>query len=105
LPFCTSRHEHDARWWRERFASVAGKEAREAVSVLRREIAERAAKPLPANAWMASRQPRRIRSCRGGFDSAHNSYADFLALALSDGGAWPRDPEARYLELTTARPG
>ena len=48
LPFYTSHHEHDARWWRERFASAAGREAREAVSVLRREVAERAAKPLPA---------------------------------------------------------
>lgn len=47
LPFYISRHEHDARWWRERFASAAGQEAREAVSVLRREVAERAAKSLP----------------------------------------------------------
>jgi hypothetical protein len=44
----TSRHEHDARWWRERFVSAAGREAREGLSVLRREVAERAAKPLPA---------------------------------------------------------
>jgi hypothetical protein len=42
---------------------------------------------------------------RGGFDSADASYADFLARALSDGGTWPRDPEARYLELTASRPG
>jgi hypothetical protein len=48
LPFYTSRHEDDARWWQERFASVAGPQARDAVSVLREEIADRAAKPLPA---------------------------------------------------------
>ena len=27
LSFYTSRHEQDARWWRERFFSVAGPEA------------------------------------------------------------------------------
>src|ERR1700733_6827509 len=48
MPFYTSRHEHDARWWQERFASVAGSQAGAAVSVLRDEIADRAAKPLPA---------------------------------------------------------
>ena len=36
LPFYTSRHDQDARWWRERFASIAGQEARDGVSVLRR---------------------------------------------------------------------
>ena len=48
LPFYTSRHDQDARWWRERFASIAGQEARDGVSVLRDEVAQRAAKPLPA---------------------------------------------------------
>jgi len=48
LPFYTSRHEHDARWWQQRFASVAGPQARDGISVLRREIADRAGKPLPA---------------------------------------------------------
>lgn len=38
---------------------------------------------------------------RGGFDPATGSYADFLARALSDRNIWPRDLEARYLELTT----
>ena len=48
MPFYTSRHEHDAQWWQERFASVARQQARDAVSVLRDEVADRAAKPLPA---------------------------------------------------------
>jgi hypothetical protein len=48
MPFYTSRHSGDTRTWRERFESAAGPEARDAVSVLRREVAERAAKPLPA---------------------------------------------------------
>jgi hypothetical protein len=48
LPFYTSRHEHDARWWQERFAAAAGQPARDGVGVLRDEVADRAAKPLPA---------------------------------------------------------
>lgn len=48
LPFYTSRHEQDARWWQERFSSTAWQRARDGVAVLRREVAERAAKPLPA---------------------------------------------------------
>jgi hypothetical protein len=48
LPFYTSRHEHDARWWQERFASTAGQQARDGVSVLREEVADLAVKPLPA---------------------------------------------------------
>ena len=40
---------------------------------------------------------------RGGFDPASGSYADFLARALSDASIWPRDLEARYLELTATR--
>src|SRR3984885_7662416 len=48
MPFYTSRHEHDARWWQEQFASIAGPQARDGVSVLHDEIADRAAKPLPA---------------------------------------------------------
>ena len=48
LPFYTSRHEQDARWWQERFASVAGQQARDGVSVLREEVADQAVKPLPA---------------------------------------------------------
>jgi hypothetical protein len=48
LPFYTSRHEHDARCWQERLASAAGRPARDAVGVLRDEVADRAAKPLPA---------------------------------------------------------
>jgi len=48
LPFYTSRHEQDARWWQERFALVAGQQARDGVSVLREEVADRAVKPLPA---------------------------------------------------------
>jgi hypothetical protein len=47
LPFYTSRHERDARWWQDRFAS-AGQDAHDGLSVLRDEIADRAAKPLPA---------------------------------------------------------
>jgi hypothetical protein len=48
LPFYTSRHDQDARWWQERFAAIAGREAHDGVSVLRHEVARRAAKPLPA---------------------------------------------------------
>src|SRR5271154_5710520 len=48
LPFYTSRHEHDAPLWQERFASVAGPQARDGVAVLRDEVAHRAVKPLPA---------------------------------------------------------
>ena len=48
LPFYTSRHEQDARWWQERFSSIAGQQARGGVSVLRHEIADRAVRPLPA---------------------------------------------------------
>jgi hypothetical protein len=48
LPFYTSRHEQDARWWQERFTSMAGQQARDAVAVLREEVAHRAVKPLPA---------------------------------------------------------
>ena len=40
---------------------------------------------------------------RGGFDPAAGSYADFLARALSGVSTWPRDLEARYLELTATR--
>ena len=32
LPFYTSRHEQDARWWQERFTSIAGQQARDGVS-------------------------------------------------------------------------
>ena len=35
LPFYTSRHEQDARWWQKQFASAAGQQARDGVSVLR----------------------------------------------------------------------
>ena len=35
LPFYTSRHEQDARWWQQRFASLAGPQARDGLSVLR----------------------------------------------------------------------
>ena len=48
LPFYTSRHEQDARWWQQHFASVAGPAARDGLAVLRREVTEQAAKPLPA---------------------------------------------------------
>jgi len=48
LPFYTSRHEHDAPLWQERFGSVAGPQARDGVAVLRDEVAQRAVKPLPA---------------------------------------------------------
>ena len=48
LPFYTTRHEQDVRWWQERFASAAGQAARDGLSVLSREVAERAGKPLPA---------------------------------------------------------
>jgi hypothetical protein len=48
LPFYTSRHEQDARWWQERFAAIAGQRARDGVSALRDEVAHRASKPLPA---------------------------------------------------------
>ncbi len=48
MPFYTSRHEQDARWWQERFGSVAGAEAGDGLSVLRREVADGAGKPLPA---------------------------------------------------------
>lgn len=48
LPFYTTRHEQDARWWQERFASSAGQRARDGVAVLRDEVAHRAARPLPA---------------------------------------------------------
>jgi len=48
LPFYTSRHERDARWWQERFTDIAGPQARDGVSVLRDEVAHRAGKPLPA---------------------------------------------------------
>ncbi len=48
LPFYTSRHDQDTRWWQERFAALAGPDARDGIAVLRHEVAERAAKPLPA---------------------------------------------------------
>ena len=48
LPFYTTRHEQDARWWQQRFGSAAGSAARDGVSLLRREIAQQAGKPLPA---------------------------------------------------------
>jgi hypothetical protein len=48
MPFYTSRHEDDAQRWQQRFAASAGQPARDGVSVLRREVAERAGKPLPA---------------------------------------------------------
>jgi hypothetical protein len=48
LPFYTSFHEQDTRVWQERFASMAGPAAQDGIAVLRREIAEQAAKPLPA---------------------------------------------------------
>ena len=48
LPFYTSRHEQDAREWQRRFSALAGQQARDAALVLREEVAERAAKPLPA---------------------------------------------------------
>jgi hypothetical protein len=48
VPFYTSRHEQDARWWQQHFASAAGPAARDGLTVLRREVAEQAAKPLPA---------------------------------------------------------
>jgi hypothetical protein len=40
---------------------------------------------------------------RGGFDPKVNSYADFLAYALSDPHIWPDDLNARYIELTMTR--
>ncbi len=48
MPFYTSRHEQDARWWQQRFESIAGPEAGDGLSVLRREVSDRAGKPLPA---------------------------------------------------------
>ncbi|MGC1184748.1 MAG: hypothetical protein WBA31_06300 [Candidatus Dormiibacterota bacterium] len=38
---------------------------------------------------------------RGGFEPGLESYADFLARALTDEQLWPKDLEMRYLELTT----
>ena len=40
---------------------------------------------------------------RGGFDPKVDSYADFLARALSDPHTWPDDLNARYLELAVTR--
>jgi len=48
MPFYTSRHEEDARWWQQRFGAVAGAAAVDGLGVLRHEVAERAGKPLPA---------------------------------------------------------
>jgi hypothetical protein len=48
MPFYTSRHEQDAQWWQQRFAVPARPGARDGLSVLRDEVAERAGKPLPA---------------------------------------------------------
>jgi hypothetical protein len=48
MPFYTSRHEQDSREWQERFEAVTGQRARDALRVLRDEVADRAAKPLPA---------------------------------------------------------
>jgi hypothetical protein len=48
LPFYTSRHEDDARFWAERFARLAGPDARDGITVLREQVAEQAGKPLPA---------------------------------------------------------
>jgi hypothetical protein len=48
LPFYTSRHERDAREWQERFAAVTSQHTRDGLGVLRDEVADQAAKPLPA---------------------------------------------------------
>jgi hypothetical protein len=48
LPFYTSRHVQDAKWWQRHFSAEAGREALDGLIVLRREVAERAGKPLSA---------------------------------------------------------
>jgi hypothetical protein len=48
LPFYTSRHVQDAALWQKQFSGKAGPKALEGVAILRREIADRAGKPLPA---------------------------------------------------------
>lgn len=58
LSFYTSRHEHDAREWRERFASAAGQQARDGLCVLRDEVADRRPSPVPRT----DRDPLSLRS-------------------------------------------
>ena len=48
LPFYVERHQDDATLWKERFADIASADAKDAVGILRRAIADGAGKPLPA---------------------------------------------------------
>jgi hypothetical protein len=77
LPFYTSRHEQDARWWQQRFGSVAGPGARDGLSVLRREVADRAGKPLPA--FLALWTSPAAGGCEGAADCL-----DGLIAAVAD---------------------
>lgn len=80
LPFYTSRHERDARWWQQRFTAVAGQPARDGVRVLRDEVADRAGKPLPAFlAWWTSPA--------AGLPDEAAADLDGLIAAVADPGA------------------
>jgi hypothetical protein len=48
MPFYTSRHVQDAEWWQAQFLAEAGQDALEGLTVMRREVADQAGKPLPA---------------------------------------------------------
>jgi len=88
LPFYTSRHEHDARLWQERFASIAGPQARDGVSVLREEVTNQAVKPLPA--FLALWTSPAARPAGGAAESldgliAAVAEANLLVSAMRDG--------------------
>jgi hypothetical protein len=90
LPFYTSRHEQDARWWQQHFASVAGPAARDGLAVLRREVAEQAAKPLPAflALWTSPAAASPVEPAAGppaGADAAGaDAELDGLVAAVAD---------------------
>jgi hypothetical protein len=82
LPFYTSRHEQDACSWQQHFASVAGPAARDGLGVLRREVAEQAAKPLPAflALWTSPASP----ASPAALASAAGADLDGLVAAVAD---------------------
>jgi hypothetical protein len=106
LPFYTSRHAQDSRWWQERFAARAGQAARDAASVLRQEVAERAAKPLPAflALWTSpvAGTPDEAASCLEDLVAAV-AEPELLATAMRDESAyWSEDDERLFQSVRPA---
>jgi hypothetical protein len=89
------------------WAGYAGEDAAQALDELLNIQLGRNTRGDPVTRWTTADDGMHVLALllydvlqRGGFDPASGRYADFLAGALTDQNLWPRDLEARYLELT-----